>query len=113
MAIISSTRDPRKLYREAWTLLKRALLLRIEASDGRYGQVFGPPRGHRAPGHAPPGLAGRRRALRARRLGARVGARHGGDADARAADVAALVAPYYVPHFAADGAVSAATKRHR
>ena len=38
IATLSSTRDPKKLFGEAWTLLRRSLLLRIEAADNRYQQ---------------------------------------------------------------------------
>ena len=36
LVAISSTRDPRKLYGGAWPLLRRGVLLRIEAVDHRY-----------------------------------------------------------------------------
>ena len=38
LAVLSSTRDPQVLYGAAWPLVQRALLLRIEASDRRFGE---------------------------------------------------------------------------
>ena len=35
--MLSSTRDPQVLYGAAWPLVSRALLLRIEAADRRFG----------------------------------------------------------------------------
>ena len=35
LAVLSSTRDPQVLYGAAWPLVRRALLLRIEAADRR------------------------------------------------------------------------------
>ena len=36
LTVISSTRDPKKLFRDAWSLLRGAITLRIENHDPRY-----------------------------------------------------------------------------
>jgi hypothetical protein len=38
LAVLSSTRDPQVLYGAAWPLVRRAILLRIEAADRRFGE---------------------------------------------------------------------------
>ena len=38
--ILSSTRDPRKLFGKAWAMLSDSVLLRIDSADFRYGNVF-------------------------------------------------------------------------
>ena len=38
LAVISSTRDPERLFGAAWPPLRKAILLRIEASDRRFGE---------------------------------------------------------------------------
>ena len=39
VAVVSSTRDPKKLFGDGWTYLKRGVTLRIEASDDRYARA--------------------------------------------------------------------------
>ena len=38
LAVLSSMRDPQALYGAAWSLVRRAILLRIEAADRRFGE---------------------------------------------------------------------------
>ena len=38
LAVVSSTRDPERLFGAAWPPLRKAILLRIEASDRRFGE---------------------------------------------------------------------------
>lgn len=115
-AIISSTRDPKKLFGDAWTYLKRGVTLRIEAVDNRYASS----RERRRPRlHSPYEHAARRRE---RAPGRRLKGGHGrsrdhhdhgglrgdGHGDGPAADASTMVIPYYVPHFAADDVRTAA-----
>ena len=101
-ASVSSTRNPEKLFGEAWPLLKRAVLLRIEAADDRYrGKASAATRVHRIRR----GDVYQRRHAHGRRLGHAI-------SDGALADAATLVVPYYVPHFAEDDNVSPASKRN-
>ena len=110
-ASMSSTRDPKKLFGDAWPLLKRGVMLRIEAADERYRGTSksAVARANRI------ALVGRRRRHSPGRSHARSPGRSLGRADSSDEALAAsgtLVVPYYVPHFAADDAVRPTDKRH-
>lgn len=91
LVAISSTRDPKKLFGAAWMLLKRAMLLRVEAApDRRYE--------HQGSGRR---LSQGGSSRRARRAAKRT---------KRDSTPPLLVLPYYVPNFADDENVSKASK---
>jgi hypothetical protein len=91
LVAISSTRDPKKLFGAAWMLLKRAMLLRIEAApDRRYE--------HQGSGRR---LSQGGSSRRARRAAKRT---------KRDSTPPLLVLPYYVPNFADDENVSKVSK---
>ena len=132
VALISSTRNPRKLYGDAWPLLKRSILMRIEAADRRYDNV------KRAKQKVmPPWMLANRPSSRnnwvdyARRpmdrgrgllemaapagddrgwLGRRLADDHGDSSSFSPS--APLVVPYYVPHFPGDDKITPSTKKH-
>ena len=91
LVAISSTRDPERLFGAAWALLKRAMLLRIEATPDRRYERQG--NGRR--------LSQGGSSRRARRAAKRT---------KRNITPPPLVLPYYVPNFAHDENVSKASK---
>ena len=99
--LISSTRNPTKLFGDAWPLLKHATILKIEAADERYTAT-------RSAAALSRRAARRRKRTPGRQLGdgGGVGVAHA------AGEGEGIVIPYYVPHFAGDDWVAPALKRH-
>ena len=116
LVAISSTRDPKKLFGRTWPLLKRSLLVRIEAApDRRYDRRAAARlpigAGRRGEGTGGGGGAWRQRGRRLRRSRRIGGGDSGGDGGVGTGGSAPpLVLPYYVPNFPEDERVRADEK---